>query len=133
MPQREQLASTPEQPLPKGKGTDPSVLSTRLWGGESQSEREPHLDERVGEQSESMRKKGWTPRRGLARNICARSKKKFEKNGCAIASMSMIRLFFSRRVLLQPLIKQRWSKQLQNSFEQKLCFLLEENSSKRRR
>ena len=29
MPQREQLASTPEPPLPKGKGTDPSVQRTR--------------------------------------------------------------------------------------------------------
>ena len=27
--QKEQLASTPEPPLPKGKGTEPSVLSTR--------------------------------------------------------------------------------------------------------
>ena len=29
MPQREQLARTPELPLPKGKGTEPSVQSTR--------------------------------------------------------------------------------------------------------
>ena len=29
VPQREQLASTPEPPLPKGKGTEPSVQSTR--------------------------------------------------------------------------------------------------------
>ena len=29
VPQREQLASTPEPPLPKGKGTEPSVLRTR--------------------------------------------------------------------------------------------------------
>ena len=29
MPQREQLASTPEPSLPKGKGTEPSVQSTR--------------------------------------------------------------------------------------------------------
>ena len=28
VPQREQLASTPEPPLPKGKGTEPSVQST---------------------------------------------------------------------------------------------------------
>ena len=27
--EREQLASTPEPPLPKGKGTEPSVQSTR--------------------------------------------------------------------------------------------------------
>ena len=30
VPQREQLTSTPEQPLPKGKETEPSVQSTRL-------------------------------------------------------------------------------------------------------
>ena len=29
VPQREQLASTPELPLPKAKGTEPSVQSTR--------------------------------------------------------------------------------------------------------
>ena len=29
VPQREQLASTPELSLPKGKGTEPSVQSTR--------------------------------------------------------------------------------------------------------
>ena len=29
VPQREQLASTLEPPLPKGKGTQPSVQSTR--------------------------------------------------------------------------------------------------------
>ena len=28
VPQREQLASTPEPPLPKGKGTEPSVQSS---------------------------------------------------------------------------------------------------------
>ena len=51
VPQREQLASTPEPPLPKGKGTEPSVQSTRSWGG----------GERQGDQSESMERKGWTP------------------------------------------------------------------------
>ena len=29
VPQRKQLASTPEPTLPKGKGTEPSVQSTR--------------------------------------------------------------------------------------------------------
>ena len=29
VPQREQLTKTPELPLPKGKGTEPSVQSTR--------------------------------------------------------------------------------------------------------
>ena len=30
VPQREQLASTPEPSLPRGKGTEPSFQSTRL-------------------------------------------------------------------------------------------------------
>ena len=30
VPQRERLARTPEPSLPKGKGTEPSVQSTRL-------------------------------------------------------------------------------------------------------
>ena len=29
VPQRKQMASTPEPPFPKGKGTEPSVQSTR--------------------------------------------------------------------------------------------------------
>ena len=32
VPQREQLAGTLESPLPKGKGTEPSVKSTRSKG-----------------------------------------------------------------------------------------------------
>ena len=32
VPQREQLARTPELPLPKGKGTELFVQSTRSWG-----------------------------------------------------------------------------------------------------
>ena len=48
VPQREQLASTPEPPLPKGKGTERSVQSTRSWGMESQGGREPHLGEKEG-------------------------------------------------------------------------------------
>ena len=48
VPQREQLASTPEPPLPKGKGTEPSVQSTKSRGGESLSGREPHLGEKEG-------------------------------------------------------------------------------------
>ena len=31
VPQREQLARTPEPPLPKEKGTEPSVQSARSW------------------------------------------------------------------------------------------------------
>ena len=33
VPQREQLERTPEPPLPNGKGTEPSVQSTRSRGG----------------------------------------------------------------------------------------------------
>ena len=33
VPQREQLASTSEPPLSKGKGAEPSVQSTRSCGG----------------------------------------------------------------------------------------------------
>ena len=32
VPQRKQLTSTPEPPLPKRKETEPSVQSTRSWG-----------------------------------------------------------------------------------------------------
>ena len=56
VPQREQLASTLEPPLPKE--TEPSVQSTRSWGGESQGGRGPCLGEREGDQSESMEGKG---------------------------------------------------------------------------
>ena len=45
VPQREQLASTPEPPLPKQKGIEPSVQSARSCGEESQGGREPHLGE----------------------------------------------------------------------------------------
>ena len=48
VPQREQLARTPEPPLPKGKGTEPLVQSTRSSGRESKGGREPHLGEREG-------------------------------------------------------------------------------------
>ena len=65
VPQREQLARTPEPLLPKRKETEPSVQSTRSWEGggegESQGGREPHLDEREGDRSESMERKGWNP------------------------------------------------------------------------
>ena len=33
VPQREQLANTPEPPFRKEKRTEPSVQSTRLYGG----------------------------------------------------------------------------------------------------
>ena len=46
VPQRKQLARTPEPLLPKGKGTEPSVQSTKSCGGENQGGRELHLGER---------------------------------------------------------------------------------------
>ena len=58
VPQREQLASTPEPPLSKKKKNravcpEYQVMRER----ESQGERQPHLDEREGDQSGSMRRK----------------------------------------------------------------------------
>ena len=47
VPQREQMARTPEPLLAKGKGTEPSVQSTKSRGGESQDEQELHLDVRA--------------------------------------------------------------------------------------
>ena len=61
LPQIEQLARTPEPPLPKEEKTEPSVQSTRSWRGESQGGREPHLGEREEDQSESKEREGWTP------------------------------------------------------------------------
>ena len=54
VPQKEQLARTPEPLFAKGTGTEPSVQSIRSLGGESQGGREPHLGEREGDQSGSM-------------------------------------------------------------------------------
>ena len=53
VPQREQLARTPEPPLPKGKGAEPSGQSTRSMTGERVK-----VGEREGDQSESMERKG---------------------------------------------------------------------------
>ena len=58
VPQREQLASTPEPPLPKGKEQSRLSRVPDHEGGESQGRREPHLGEREGDQSESMEWKG---------------------------------------------------------------------------
>ena len=60
VPQRERLASTPEPPLPKGKGTEPTVQSTRSWG-ERVKVGESLTLAREGDQSKSMEWKGWTP------------------------------------------------------------------------
>ena len=59
--QRQQLANTPEPPLPKGKGTEPSVQSTDHEGAESQDGREPHLGEKERGESGSMEWEEWTP------------------------------------------------------------------------
>ena len=45
VPQREQLASTPEPPLPRGEGTEPSSRVQDHEGGETQGG-EPHLGEK---------------------------------------------------------------------------------------
>ena len=51
--QREHLARTPEPPLPKGKGTEPSVQSTRSCGGrESRWARAATWRERKGSERE---------------------------------------------------------------------------------
>ena len=64
VPQREQLARTPEPPLPKRKGTEPSVQSTRSWGGGERV--------KVGESRTLARKRGitagaWSGKGGLHR------------------------------------------------------------------
>ena len=61
VPQGEQLASTPELPLPKKKEQSHQSRAPDLEGGESQDKRELHLGERDGDQSESMKRKRWTP------------------------------------------------------------------------
>ena len=62
VPQREQLARTPEPSLPKRKGKCrlsrvPDREGERVKVGESRTLA------REGDQSESMERKGWTPRR----------------------------------------------------------------------
>ena len=61
VPQRKQLARTPALPLPKGKGTEPSVQSTRSSGGRVKVGESRILASERG-QSGSMKWKGWTPR-----------------------------------------------------------------------
>ena len=61
MSQREQLASTPEQPFPKKKEHSRQSRVPDHEGGESQGEPEPHLGEKERDQSENMRRKEWTP------------------------------------------------------------------------
>ena len=59
------MASTLEPPLPKEKGTEPSVQSSRSWGGESQGGQEPHLGDREKDQSGSIKRKWWSGKGGL--------------------------------------------------------------------
>ena len=61
VPQREQLASTPEPPLPKKKEQSRQFRAPDRKGRDSLSERAPHLGERGGDQSRSMERKEWTP------------------------------------------------------------------------
>ena len=66
VPQREQLARTPEPPLPKEREQSRLSRVTDHEGGESQGEREPHLGEKEGDQSESMeRRKGRAGKKSL--------------------------------------------------------------------
>ena len=60
VPQREQLARTPEPPLPKEKEQSRLSRVPDREGGESQDGREPHLGKSEADQSESMERKGWT-------------------------------------------------------------------------
>ena len=61
VPQRDQLARTPEPPLPKEKEQSRQSKAPDHEGGESQGGREPHLGEKEEDQSKSMEWKGWTP------------------------------------------------------------------------
>ena len=52
VPQKEQLACTPQRPLPKVKATESSVHSTRSWGRESRWVRATPWQERRGSEQE---------------------------------------------------------------------------------
>ena len=64
VPQREQLASTSKPPLPKGKGTEPSVQSTRSWGGGGW-ERVKVGDSRTLAGERRIRARAWSGKSGL--------------------------------------------------------------------
>ena len=62
VPQKKQLARTPEPPLPKGKKNRTVSSEYQIMrGGESQGGRASHLGEREEDQSGSMEWEGWTP------------------------------------------------------------------------
>ena len=57
VPQREQLASTPEPLCQEEKEQSRQSRASDREEGESQGEREPHLSKKEGDQSESMERK----------------------------------------------------------------------------
>ena len=59
--QREQLAITPGRLCQKEHEQSRQSKVLDHEERESQSEREPYLDEREGDQSKSMKRKAWTP------------------------------------------------------------------------
>ena len=58
VPQREQLTSTPEPPLPKEKEQIRLSKAPNCMVNESQGEQEPHLGEGEGDQAGAWRGKG---------------------------------------------------------------------------
>ena len=58
---REQLANTPEPPLPKKKEQSRLSRAPDREAEKSQGERQPHLGEKEEDQSGSTDRKGWTP------------------------------------------------------------------------
>ena len=61
VPQREQLVSTPEPPMPKKEELSRQSKEPDCKVGESQGKRMPQLGEKEGNQSWSMERKGLTP------------------------------------------------------------------------
>ena len=61
VPQRKQLASTPERLCQEEKEQSRQSRVPDHAGGESQGGREPHFGEKEEDQSGSMKIKGWAP------------------------------------------------------------------------
>ena len=61
VPQREQLAVSQSRLCQKVKEQSRQSKAPDHEGRESRGEREPHLGEKEGDQSESKERKGWTP------------------------------------------------------------------------
>ena len=66
VPQREQLASSQSRLCQKENEQNRLFKAPDRMVRESQGGREPHLGEREGHQSGSMKRKGWTPQRRKA-------------------------------------------------------------------